>query len=97
MIALLERKRMEDAIGHFRLAAAIHPVDPISTFNIGFYEQEHGDPYGAIDYYRKAIILTTSKAVKIKAWNDMGIAYRKLGDPQQAHECFESARKLAEQ
>ena len=95
--ALLERKRMEDAIGHFRLAVAIHPVDPISTFNIGFYEQEHGDLYGAIDYYRKAIILTTSKAVKIKAWNDMGIAYRKLGDPQQAHECFESARKLAEQ
>ena len=95
--ALLERKRLEDAIGHFRLAAAIHPVDPISTFNIGFYEQEHGDLYGAIDHYRKAIILTTSKSVKIKAWNDMGIAYRKLGDPQQAHECFDAARKLAEQ
>ncbi|HKD85459.1 MAG TPA: tetratricopeptide repeat protein [Terriglobales bacterium] len=95
--ALLERKQMEEAIGHFRTAVAIHPVDPISTFNIGFYEQEHGDLYGAIDYYRKAIILTTSRAVKIKAWNDMGIAYRKLGDPQQAHECFEAARKLAEQ
>ena len=95
--ALLTQKRMEDAIGHFRLAAAIHPVDPISTFNIGFYEQEHGDLYGAIAQYRKAIILTTSKSVKIKAWNDMGIAYRKLGDPQQARECFAAAQKLAEQ
>jgi len=36
--ALLDHKRLEDAIGHFRLAAAMHPTDPISAFNIAFYE-----------------------------------------------------------
>ncbi len=71
--ALMAHKRLDDAIVHFREAAAIHPVDPISAFNIGFYDQEHGDFYGAIEQYKRAIILTTSPSVKIQAWNDMGI------------------------
>jgi tetratricopeptide (TPR) repeat protein len=92
--ALMGRKRLEEAIVHFREAAAIHPVDPISTFNIAFYDQEHGDFYGAIEQYKRAIILTTSPSVKIKAWDNMGVAYRSLGNSQQAHECFEAAKKL---
>ena len=85
---------MDDAVVHFREAAAIHPVDPISAFNIGFYDQEHGNLYGAIEQYKKAIILTTSPSVKIQAWNDMGIAYRSLGNTQQARECFAAAKTL---
>jgi hypothetical protein len=92
--ALMGHKRLDDAIAHFREAEAIHPVDPISTFNIGFYDQEHGDFYGAIEQYKRAIILTTSPSVKSQSWNNMGIAYRNLGNSQQAHECFEAARKL---
>ncbi|MFZ0313264.1 MAG: tetratricopeptide repeat protein [Candidatus Korobacteraceae bacterium] len=95
--ALLAHKRLDDAIAHFREAAAIHPVDPISAFNIGFYDQEHGDFYDAIEQYKKAILLTTSPSVKIQAWNDMGIAYRTLGNTQQAHECFEAAKRLQAQ
>ncbi len=92
--ALLAHKRLDDAIAHFREAAAIHPVDPISAFNIGFYDQEHGDFYGAIEQYKRAILLTTSPSVKIQAWDDMGVAYRSLGNTQQAHECFEAAKRL---
>ncbi|MGD0930835.1 MAG: tetratricopeptide repeat protein [Candidatus Korobacteraceae bacterium] len=92
--ALLAHKRLDDAIAHFREAAAIHPVDPISAFNIGFYDQEHGDLYGAIEQYRRAILLTTSPSVKMQAWNDIGVAYRSLGNTQQAHECFEAAKRL---
>ncbi len=95
--ALLARNRMDQAIVHFRKAAAIHPVDPISAFNIGFYEQQHGDFSGAIEQYRKAIILTTSTAVKIKAWQNMGYAYRDSGNPAQARECFATAKRLAAQ
>jgi hypothetical protein len=95
--SLLARRRTEEAIVHFRAAVAIHPVDPVSTFNIGFYEQEHGDLSDAIEQYRKAIILTTSKSLKVQAWNDMGYAYRSSGDSAQAHECFEQARKLQAQ
>jgi len=92
--ALMGHKRLDEAIVHFREAEAIHPVDPISTFNIGFYDQQHGDFYGAIEQYKRAIILTTSPSVKIQAWNDMGVAYRSLGNTQQARECFDAAKKL---
>ena len=95
--ALLADNRMEEAIGHFRAAAAMHPVDPISAFNIGFYDQLHGNLSGAIEQYRRAIILTTNPAVKIKAWNDMGRAYRALGNDEQARACFAEARKLEAQ
>ncbi len=92
--ALMTENRLEEAIGHFREAAAIHPVDPISNFNIGFYDQRHGDLPNAIEQYKKAIILTTSPSLKIQALNNMGLAYRDLGDADQARECFEAAKRM---
>jgi tetratricopeptide (TPR) repeat protein len=92
--ALMTANRLNDAIGHFREAAAIHPVDPISNFNIGFYDQRHGDLRNAIEQYKKAIILTTSPTLKIQALNNMGMAYRDLGDTGKAHECFDDAKKM---
>jgi protein O-mannosyl-transferase len=92
--ALMSQNRNDEAIVHFREAAAIHPVDPISTFNIGFYEQRHGDLELAIEQYKKAIVLTTSPTLKIQAWNNMGFAYRDLGNSEQARECFEAAKRL---
>ena len=95
--ALLTRHRMEDAIVHFRAAAEIHPVDPISAFNIGYYEHQQGDLAGAIEWYKKAIILTTSPSVKAQSYDNMGRAYRALGEADQARECFEQAQKLQAQ
>jgi tetratricopeptide (TPR) repeat protein len=92
--ALMERKQLEGAIPHFREAAEIHPIDPISNFNIAFYDQQHGNLQEAIEGYKKAIILTTSTPLKIKAMNNMGFAYRNLGDDEQAQACFAAARKL---
>ena len=91
---LLMRKRSEEAIVHFRRAAAIHPTDPISTFNIGLYEQEHGDLQQAIEHYQRAMILTTSASLKVLALNNMARAYSDLGEPDQARECFDEALKL---
>lgn len=92
--ALMTENRLEEAIGHFREAAAIHPVDPISNFNIGFYDQRHGDLQNAIEQYKKAIILTTSPSLKIQALNNMGLAYRDLGNADKARECFEAAKRM---
>ena len=91
---LLKRNRTEDAIAHFRRAAAIHPVDPISAFNIAFYDQQHGDLTGAVEGYKRSIILTTSTGLKIKAYENMGIAYRDLGDSEQARHSFDEAKRL---
>lgn len=95
--ALLTHHRMEDAIVHFRAAAAIHPVDPISAFNIGYYEHQHGDLASAIEQYKRAIILTTSRSVKAQSYDNMGRAYRALGEADQARECFQQAQKLQAQ
>ncbi len=91
---LLARKQSEDAIVHFREAAAIHPTDPISVFNIGVYEQGHGQLRQAIEHYQQAIVLTNRVSLKILALNNMGHAYRDLGDHDQARQCFDEARKM---
>jgi tetratricopeptide (TPR) repeat protein len=92
--ALMGRNQLEEAIPHFREAAEIHAVDPISNFNIAYYAQQHGNLEDAIEGYKKAIVLTTSNGLKIKAWNNMGLAYGALGDDGQARECFATAKKL---
>jgi hypothetical protein len=92
--ALMEQRRLEEAVGHFREATAIHPVDPVSTFNIAFYDQQHGELDQAVEQYKKAIVLTTSPSLKVKALNNMGLVYRALGNSDKARECFEAAKKL---
>lgn len=92
--ALSDQKRLDDAIVHYRLAAEIHPVDPISTFNIAFYEQQQGELEKAIEDYKRAMILTTSQSLKVKALTNMGLAYRDLGDTEQARASFAAAKRL---
>jgi protein O-mannosyl-transferase len=91
---LLTRKRPDEAIVHYRNAAAIHPTDPISAFNIGLYEQQHGELRQAIEHYKQAITLTLRPSLQIPALNNMGQVYNALGDTEQARQCFAQARKL---
>jgi hypothetical protein len=91
---LLKRKQAEEAIVHFRRAAAIHPTDPISAFNIGYYQQQHGDLRGAIEQYKQAVVLTSRSELKVLALENMGYAYRDLGDAEQARRCFDEARTM---
>ncbi len=91
---LLQRGRSEEAIVHYRRAAELHPTDPISAFNIGVYEQRHGKLREAIESYKQAVYLTTRSALRIPALNNMGHAYADLGEPEQARQCFDQARRL---
>ncbi len=90
---LLTRNRPEEAIAHFRKAAAIHP-NSISAFNIGFYEQQHGELQQAIEHYQQAIALTTRPSQQIVIFDKMGHAYGDLGDRDHARQCFDEVRKL---
>jgi len=92
--ALMVNKRLEEAIGHFRLAAAMHPTDPISAFNIGYYEQVHGNQLQAIERYKQVMVLTPRASLKILALDNMADAYRRLGNPAEARQCLDAARKL---
>jgi len=56
--ALQKQGRADDAMLHFRAAAAMDPLLPYPYYHIGVYEQQHGDPRGAIEQFNKVIELT---------------------------------------
>ena len=97
--ALLNVGQEEQAIQHFRAAVAINPIDPDSNLNIGAYEQQHKDLRGAIEQYEKVLSMTQDTVRlnaprRAKAFSNMGLAYRALGDDARARENFEGAVKL---
>ena len=89
--ALLKTGRMEEAIPHFRAAAALNPTDPNSTMNIGTYEQAHGNLPAAIELYRKAAEMARNPKVKARAYNNLGYAYKDIGDLADARTSFQRA------
>lgn len=91
---LLEQGRLEDAIPHFRAAAAIHPADPISNFNIAFYDQQHGDLRNALRRYGKVLRLTNDARMDADSCINMGFIYNSFGDLSHALESFNQATQL---
>ena len=89
--ALLKTGRIEEAIPHFRAAAALNPTDPNSTMNIGTYEQAHGNLPAAIELYRKAAEMARNPKVKARAYNNLGYAYKDIGDLADARSSLQSA------
>ncbi len=84
---------------HFRAAAAINPSDPLINEHLGFVEQREGELREAINHYQKALELTqgdivNNAALRTDALNNMGLAYRDLGDLVRAQECFSAAAEL---
>ena len=91
---LLLNGEKDQAIAHYRLAAAWDPNDPVSNLFLALYEQQHGNQQQAIQHYRSALLLTPEKSDKANIYQNMGVAYRELGDTATAHECFQQALKL---
>jgi tetratricopeptide (TPR) repeat protein len=92
--ALLNQARVEEAIPHFRAAAALNPTDPNSILNIGIYEQMHGNPAAAVELYKKAAAIARNARSKAKAYNNLGYACKEVGDLVCAQDCFRSAVKV---
>jgi len=93
-MALLRQGKMEEAIPHFRAAAATDPSDPVSNMNIGIYEHSHGNLPEAIEYYKKAILLARNPKLKADAYNNLGYAYKDLGDYPDALQNLQLAVKV---
>ena len=93
---LLKEGKNEEALPHFRRAAALNPSDSGSHIQIALYEQKHGDPQRAIADYQAAL-LDTDMALKrdnrVRVWLNMAKAYRDLGDAANTERCMEEARR----
>jgi tetratricopeptide (TPR) repeat protein len=91
--ALLKNGSMEAAVPHFRAAAALNPTDPNVNLNLGTYEQSRGNVPGAIERYKAAITFARNAKLKARAYNNLGYAYRELGDYPDALDSLKEAVK----
>jgi tetratricopeptide (TPR) repeat protein len=78
---------------HFRTAAALDPLLPYPYYHIGVYEQQHGDPHGAIEQFKKVIDLTQSDSgvlatLRADTLIRMSTAYDAVGDAANAAKCL---------
>ena len=92
--ALIKQGRYDDAITHFRAAAALEPGDPVSQLNLGIYAQEHGDLQQAAVRYDLVLRLATDDQIRASAYANLGTVYFALHDYAGAQQNFESAMKL---
>jgi len=98
-VALSERGRLDDALNHYRAAAALYPLHPITYFYIGSYYQESGNLQAALEQYQKVLTLSDNAvaqyaSLRLMALVNMANIYRFLGDYTRAEECIESAKHL---
>jgi hypothetical protein len=94
--ALQKEGRADDAMLHFRSAAAMDPLLPYPYYHIGVYEQQHGNPQGAIERFRKVIDLTQSDrgvlaVLRADTLVRMSNAYEAVGDEADAAKCLNLA------
>ncbi len=92
--ALASQGRYDDAITHFRAAAALEPGDPVSQLNLGIYAQEHGDLQQAAARYDLVLRLATDDQIRASAYANLGTVYFALHDYARAQQNFDSAIKL---
>jgi|HubBroStandDraft_2_1064218.scaffolds.fasta_scaffold51778_2 Flp pilus assembly protein TadD len=92
--ALLSEGKEEEAMPHFRAAAALNPADPMSRLNLAAYAQRQGHPQEAIDQYAEVLTMTRDPRLRATAFSDMGYALRDLGDSEHAKASFRAAVNL---
>ena len=94
--ALQKEGRADDAMLHFRAAAAMDPLLPYPYYHIGVYEQQHGNPRGAIERFKRVIELTQGDmgvmaSLRADTLVRMYTAYDTIGDETNSAKCLSMA------
>src|SRR5579872_1108846 len=92
--ALIEAARIDDAMPHFRAAAALEPTDPMSRMNLAADAQRHGQYSLAVQDYKTLIAATRDPRFRATALTDLGYCYRELEDTAAARQSFREAVSL---
>jgi protein O-mannosyl-transferase len=88
-LALMRQGRRDDAILHFRNAAALEPADATSQLNLGIYAQEQGDLALATEHYRAVLELTPEVQLRASAFANLGTVYFALHNYARAKQNFD--------
>lgn len=90
-VALQNEGRYDEALGYFERAWHINPADPLANFNIGVHCHVNGDFETAIRFYQVTANQNTTPKLRAEAFENMGTAYRQLGDDRRARESYLNA------
>ena len=93
-LALMHEGKRDEAVFHFRNAAAIEPTDATSEFNLGVYAQQQGEIPQALARYEAALQWTSSRQLRASTYANMGTIYFGQRDYRHAKLAFDSALKL---
>ena len=91
---LLREGRREDAMAHYRAAAAIAPNDAGSNLAIAIDAQAHGNAQQAVPYYKRAIAAMDDPHEQAMALQNLAAAYRDVGDLFESANCLRRAAQL---
>ena len=94
--SLQKAGRAQEAMEHFRNAAAIDPLLPYPHYHLGVYDEENGNPQDAILQFKRVIALTQSDTgvlagLRANTFTHMASSYEATGDTANA----ERATRLA--
>ena len=88
----LDQAQPDKAKTYFEKAANVNPPNLSACYNLGRLKQMEGDVNGALCLY-KAIVTQQPRFGLV--WNNMGVSYREIGEPEKAISCFRRAVAFA--
>ncbi len=94
---LLNQGHRAEAIPHYRAAVAANPTDAGANLAIAIYEQDQHNLPEAIRRYRLAIREMDDPLEQAKAYQNLAVAYRDLGDRAEYEECLRKSARLRKQ
>jgi tetratricopeptide (TPR) repeat protein len=92
--ALVAEGQWEKAVLHFQAASVINPGDAGSQINLAVYERRHGKIAEAVVRYQNVLRWSHDPVFRLMALENLGTAYRSLGDYSRAVESYSAALQL---
>jgi protein O-mannosyl-transferase len=94
-VALVAVGRVEESTSHFESAVEINPLDWVGQLNVGVYEQLHGKVKESIARYQIVLQQASDQRFKVFADENLGAAYRTLGDYSRSRLSYQDALELS--
>jgi hypothetical protein len=99
--ALVRRENPGAAIPHFQTAIVMYPAGPEAYLFLAYAEQQRGNLREAIAQYQKVLDVTqtygrAAARVRLPALQNMGYAYRAIGEYARGEQCLEAAQDLSQ-
>lgn len=88
----LDQNRPDKAKPIFEKAARLNPPDLSACYSLGRLKQLENDHQGAIPVYRSLLDQQPNAGI---VWNNLGVAYRETGKPDDAIASFQAAVRFA--